>query len=162
MDFPDKALWNKIGLCPDRPYYSTGAYNTQFYEIRDSENDLFIHRLTRVQMTVRESGYLILKSKGISKKMEDTELFSYIDNNLNKTKNTLILDMMYFAKYQPVAGFKFSLDGFHNVPKNQIYVGIYCLNPPGVFYSDKGNRAETIKEVHLNSNINWDSPLKSP
>jgi len=69
-------------------------------------------------MTVRESGYLILKSKGISKKMEDSELFTYIDNNLNKAKNTLILDMMYFAKYQPAAGFKFSLDGFHNTPKN--------------------------------------------
>jgi len=50
--------------------------------------------------------------------MEDSELFTYIDNNLNKAKNTLILDMMYFAKYQPAAGFKFSLDGFHNTPKN--------------------------------------------
>ena len=28
-----------------------------------------------------------------------------------------MMDMMYFAKYSPEAGFKFALDGIHNVPK---------------------------------------------
>lgn len=42
--------------------------------------------------------------------------------------------MQYFAKYQPEVGFKFSVDGIHNVLKPQPYVALYCLNPPAALY----------------------------
>ncbi len=159
-DFPERHDWISLGLWPARPFYSTGSYNTSFYSMRDSEKELFIHRLQRVHNTVRESAYLVLKSRNISKKMEDSGLQEYLDSNLNKKKNSPILDMTYFAKYQPQAGFKFSLDGLHNVPSNsKLVVGIYCLNPPGAFY-DPDN--PDIKDVHLNSNFNWSSALRSP
>lgn len=45
-----------------------------------------------------------------------------------------MIDMQYFAKYQPEVGFKFSVDGVHNVPKTQPYVALYCLNPPAALY----------------------------
>ena len=62
--------------------------------------------------------------------------------------------MRYFAKYQPNAGFKFALDGVHNYSKSEPLVGIYCLNPPAVYY---GGDAEGLKanEVNWNSELNW-------
>lgn len=60
--------------------------------------------------------------------------------------------MQYFAKYQPEAGFKFSLDGIHNVPKPAAYAGLYCLNPPGALYQIDPNPLQ----VHLNSNLDWE------
>lgn len=42
---------------------------------------------------------------------------------------------------------------------SKLVVGIYCLNPPGAFY-DADN--PDIKDVHLNSNFNWSSALRSP
>lgn len=67
--------------------------------------------------------------------------------------------MIYFAKYQPSTGFKFSLDGYHNVPNTSLpLIGLYCLNPPAAFYS--GNFDP--KSILLNSNFDWDSPLSSP
>lgn len=55
------------------------------------------------------------------------------------------------------SGFKFALDGFHNVPEEIPYVGLYCLNPPAALYNS-GDR----NQVHLNSNFNWESPYCSP
>ena len=50
-----------------------------------------------------------------------------------KNKNTVFLDMKYFSKYLPSAGFKFSLDGIFNVPNQKdFYVGMYSLSPPGI------------------------------
>ncbi len=60
--------------------------------------------------------------------------------------------MRYFAKYQVQAGFKFSLDGVHNVPKTAAYVGLYSLNPAGLFYKQPPDPTS----VHLNSNLNWE------
>ena len=71
---------------------------------------------------------------------------------MNKTANTTLIDMQYFAKYQPEAGFKFSLDGIHNVPKGAAYAGLYCLNPPAALYQLDPN--PTL--VHLNSNLDWE------
>ena len=70
-----------------------------------------------------------LQTEVTEKKMKDL-LFQRI----NKTMNTIIINMRYFAKYQPNAGFKFALDGVHNYSRPEPLVGIYCLNPPAVYY----------------------------
>ena len=44
--------------------------------------------------------------------------------------------MVYVAKYNPSAGFKVAVDGFHNMPSAGAYIGVYCLNPPGTLYND--------------------------
>jgi len=77
-----------------------------------------------------------------------------------KTNSTEIIDLQYFAKYQFKSGFKFALDGFHNVPNKSIpYIGLYCLNPPASLYE---NPIDPTR-IHLNSNYNWeDSAATSP
>lgn len=68
--------------------------------------------------------------------------------------------MIYFAKYQPPTGFKFSLDGFHNSTSTENpLIGLYCLNPPGALYAPVIIDPNSIL---LNSNIDWESPLSSP
>ena len=68
--------------------------------------------------------------------------------------------MIYFAKYQSPAGFKFSLDGFHNSQvTDKPLIGLYCLNPPGALYAPL---IVDPNAILLNSNIDWDSPLNSP
>lgn len=68
--------------------------------------------------------------------------------------------MIYFAKYQPPAGFKFSLDGFHNSPiTNLPLIGLYCLNPPAPLYAPVIIDPNAIL---MNSNFDWESPLNSP
>ena len=60
--------------------------------------------------------------------------------------------MQFFAKYQPKSGFKFALDGFHNVPDKSIpYVGLFCLNPPAPLYQDPC----AADQVHLNATFDW-------
>jgi len=68
--------------------------------------------------------------------------------------------MIYFAKYQSPAGFKFSLDGYHNSSITDLpLIGLYGLNPPGALYAPLIIDPNAIL---LNSNIDWDSPLASP
>jgi hypothetical protein len=67
IDFPDKSQWGSLGLWAPRPFYSTASYNTSFYSIRDTEKELFIHRLQRIHNSVREAAYLVLKSRNNSK-----------------------------------------------------------------------------------------------
>ena len=62
--------------------------------------------------------------------------------------------MRYFAKYQPNAGFKFALDGVHNYSRPEPLVGIYCLNPPAVYYGGD-QEGLSANEVHWNSKFNW-------
>ncbi len=87
-------------------------------------------------------------------------MLDWIDSKIKKTDSTEIIDLQYFAKYQPKSGFKFALDGFHNVPDSSIpYIGLYCLNPPAALYQHPLD----ANLVHLNSNYNWeDSAAQSP
>ena len=58
-----------------------------------------------------------------------------------------ILDLKYFAKYIETAGFKLAIDGFHNMPDKGIFIAIYCLNPPGVFYKEDDLKDEELWDV---------------
>jgi hypothetical protein len=47
-----------------------------------------------------------------------------------------MIDMMYFAKYRPQAGFKFIVDGIHNSKnKDHFHIVFYSLSNPGTFYA---------------------------
>jgi len=64
------------------------------------------------------------------------ELYDLIDENVRPTSLIPIIDLKYFAKYNKKAGFKLSVDGFHNIKKDAILVTIFSLNPPGYFYKE--------------------------
>jgi len=53
-----------------RPNYGEVAYNTEFCVVRDSDNDLFVHRLIRPYKTVKENALMLAQGENISKKFE--------------------------------------------------------------------------------------------
>ena len=73
------------------------------------------------------------------------ELYDLIDENLKPSSTIPIIDLKYFARYNKKAGFKLSIDGYHNLKKEGKFCTVYCLNPPGVFY----------KEGELSSDEAW-------
>jgi len=83
-----------------------------------------------------------------------------LDDKIQRRSSTGLIDLLYFAKYRPESGFKFALDGLHNAPTAQPYIGLYMLNPPGDFYvyDDEPNASK----LQLNSVLDWDGPLLSP
>ena len=46
-----------------RPHYGAKVYNTDLCPITESEKELFVHRTTRADITVREAAYLLLKGE---------------------------------------------------------------------------------------------------
>lgn len=88
---------------------------------------------------------------------DDERILDWIDDKIIRTNKTEIIDLQKFAKYQPPSGFKFAVDGFHNVPEKIPYVALYCLNPPAALY----NGGDT-NLIHLNSNYDWESAVTTP
>jgi len=66
--------------------------------------------------------------------------------------------MIYFAKYQSEFGFMIAVDGFHNVPEKVPYINFCCINPPGALTT----KPLDSRQIYVNSNINWESPIMSP
>ena len=86
-------------------------------------------------------------------------MHAYLAKKIVRTSGTRLLDLRYFARYQPQAGFKFALDGLHRAPSDSItYTGLYCLNPPGALYEEEIDDSK----VQLTSLLNWEGPAVSP
>jgi hypothetical protein len=156
-DFPEKE-WEKRGIVVPAPPYYLGEYNTSLLNVRDSEKGLFEIRKERVCKNVKETALLQISSDGINEEYNDEQIILYIDDKIKKTTSTEMIDLIYFAKYQPAAGFKFAVDGFHNINDKKPYIAFYCLNPPAALYQDNLD----ANAIHLNSKIDWDSALPSP
>lgn len=91
--------------------------------------------------------------------MKDNEIYQYADNRIGLTHDTFMIDMMYFAKYRPQAGFKFTVDGLHNViNQSHLYVTFYSLSTPGTFYMEPRD----VTQGHMSSNFDWDSVINTP
>ena len=84
-----------------RPQYGAGAYNTELAPITESENELFPHRTTRPDISVREAAYLLIKGEQQNRQFKDNEIYKYLDGRISLTHDTFMIDMMYFAKYRP-------------------------------------------------------------
>mmetsp|Transcript_29187 Transcript_29187/g.26581 ORF Transcript_29187/g.26581 Transcript_29187/m.26581 type:complete len:342 (+) Transcript_29187:3055-4080(+) len=167
-DFP-QSQWESLGIWVRRPLYATGAYNNSLCPARDSEKELFHLRQSRDDRPVRESAQLLLGADGINEEKNDKDLVRWLDEKITRNSNTGLIDLLYFARYRQEAGFKFSLDGIHNAPKAQPYVGIYTLNPPDGNYEDpppglyeENEDDSDVSKVQLNSLLDWDGPVLSP
>lgn len=158
-DVPRKD-WERKGIYVPRPVYATKAYNTSFYQVKDSEKELFSIRQGKDDPPLRETAQLLLNAEGINREMEDQEMIAYLDEKIQRNSATGLIDLLYFAKYRQESGFKFALDGLHNAPTAQPYVGLFMLNPPGDFYvyDDEPN----VSKLQLNSVLDWEGPLLSP
>ena len=143
-DVPKKD-WEKKGVWVLAPPYGLGKYNNSFCKIRETENELFYLRMRREDPPLRTTATILMNSVGITHDIVKSNLLkclifnflrqtmmislTFLDQKIVKTQSTEIIDLQFFAKYQPKSGFKFALDGFHNVPDKSIpYVGLFCLN----------------------------------
>ncbi|CAD8204694.1 unnamed protein product [Paramecium pentaurelia] len=142
-----------------RPQYGAGAYNTELAPITESENELFAQRTIRPDISVREAAYLLIKGEQINRQYKDNEIINYLDNRISLTHDTFMIDMMYFAKYRPQAGFKLTVDGLHNVVnQSHMYVVFYSLSQPGTFYLEPRD----VTQGHMCSNYDFDSKINTP
>lgn len=89
--------------------------------------------------------------------LDDAGIYGFLNklvkDHLTRNGNYSIIDLKYFAKYNKRAGFKLSIDGFHNLRKNGKFITLYCLNPNAVLY--KSIDAILHKE-DLNEGEEWE------
>ena len=81
-----------------------------------------------------------------------------LDDKLNITRETKLINMKFYAKYNPGAGFKLAIDGLHNMPKKGIFSVLVSLTQSNNLYSD------TFDPLQLKffGSLDWESPLLSP
>lgn len=80
----------------------------------------------------------ILRSQGINKEMKDDEIYEWLDDYINPTSLTKIIDKRYFSLYQPQIGFKVVIDGIHNTGGLKLFGGVFYLNPDSKYIKSNG------------------------
>jgi hypothetical protein len=140
-----------------RPQYGTGAYNTTLYPMNNSELQLLDAQQRRQNMTVKEVAQALLEGNNI-KKNNENEITAWLNEKIQFNPSLGFINMMYFAEYRSDLGFKFSLDGIHNAPTAQPYIGLTMLNPPGGLYANPPDRGQ----VQIFNKLDWEGPLNSP
>jgi len=153
-----------------RPQYGTGAYNTTLYPMSNSELQLLDAQQRRQNMTVKEVAQALLEGNNIKKNnvylfthpplicFQENEITAWLNEKIQFNPSLGFINMMYFAEYRSDLGFKFALDGIHNVPTAQPYIGLTMLNPPGGLYANPPDRGQ----VQIFNKLDWEGPLNSP
>ena len=142
--------WDEKGIWPIKPDYRLGGYCSKECRVNESEKELF-KKIAKdkerkdedgnpVRVALKAVEYSIKIGKSPDPELPGDEieetLYNLIDEELKPSSTIPILDLKYFARYNPIAGFKIAIDGFHNLSRNGIFVCLYSLGPPGVFYGD--------------------------
>ena len=122
-DYP-RSEWVKRGIWVPKPVYAKSLYNNQMMQVGDREMSLFYYRNQRVDPTMRETAHLLVHADKINKALTDSELYEYCDQKITMSRGTLMIDPLFFAKYQPDTGFKFVVDGIHNCSPDDILIGL--------------------------------------
>jgi len=86
-----------------------------------------------------------------SEDIEDEEVYTIIDTVFSYRKDLEFLNLKFFSKYREDGGFKFIIDGIHNIPKKGFYITTYTLNPPGDYYLQ--DKTDSIRAY---TNFNWE------
>jgi hypothetical protein len=121
-DFP-RSEWVKRGIWVPKPSYADGVYNNQMIQIGEREMKLYYYRNQRVDPLMRETAFMLAHADKINKNLDDEELYDFCDKKITLSRNTLMLDPLFFAKYQPDMGFKFVVDGVHNCSDDDVLIG---------------------------------------
>ena len=150
--------WYIRGLVIPPPKYEERAYNTANCMPSNVERYLYEERLLRKDFTVRDATNQIQNQLGIRLNLENDDLLKWIDQRLQVTPRTPMIDMKYFAAYNPKLGFKIAIDALHNTPTDDAHVIIFCLNPPGALYSS----TVITEDVQFTTKVEWNSSVRTP
>ncbi|CAG9322879.1 unnamed protein product [Blepharisma stoltei] len=150
--------WYSRGLVVPPPRYEERIYNTSECMPTTIERYLYEERVNRRDITVRDATAQTQNQMGIRLDQTDDEMLEWIDQKLQVTPRTPMIDMKYFAKYLPKMGFKFSVDAIHNIPTESPHVAVFCLNPPGALYSN----TVITQDVNFTIKVDWNSSITTP
>ncbi|CAG9315098.1 unnamed protein product [Blepharisma stoltei] len=150
--------WYLRGLVIPPPRYEERVYNTSMCMPSVVERYLYDERLRRKDSTVREATIQVQARMGVKLDINDEEMLNWIDQKLQVNPRTPMLDMKYFAKYNPKMGFKIAIDAIHNIPTETPHTVIISLNPPGNLYST----SNISQDVEFNTKLDWNSSIRTP
>lgn len=101
--------------------------------------ELFHSRAERVEVELKETAEQLMAALAKKRSANTNTLLDWVDVKLSvEDEDPPIIDLKYFAIYDPDFGFKISVDGIHNLPKSKslFYVVIASLNPPASMYTE--------------------------
>lgn len=159
--------WEAQGVWPKPPKYYLGKYCTLECPMTKSELQLFEALRLRPPKNVFDKAIDVVLKLGkldaiLAMQQNNDQLLRAISNCVNECmplmSDTQFIDFKFAAKYSRASGFKFTVDGFHNLPRKGIFIAIFCLSPPATLYSENHDSWQT----HLASWFDWDSPARSP
>jgi len=150
--------WQQTGVLLPAPSYESGQYNTEFCMPTEAEMELYSRRQKREDVQVRKRAIDMMVAEGYTMERPDSEIIEWLEKRVIRTNATEPIDMTYFARYEPEAGFLVAVDGIHNPPERIPYVSVCCLNPPGALFQHPPDP----NQICLNSEFNWESPITSP
>lgn len=165
-DYPENE-WEKMGIWPRRPEYHENVYNNSLCYITETEKELFqILKDRPPEMILDKAIENVIKTDSFKQLLDQQynndqmlfELNAVLDKIFVSDINAPMIDLKFYAIYNPRAGFKFAVDGFHNLPRGGVFVTLFSLYPAGTFYSESFDK----HDLHFNSVLDWESPLKSP
>jgi hypothetical protein len=151
-----KSQWRTTGIWPERPEYSSEAYNSSNIDIRDADINLFGLRQARQPIGLADRVLELKKANGkAGVEMDLKEQFFWVDSLIKVNSSTLLLDGKFFAKYLQEAGFDFAIDAIHNVANTNPLICMYTINPPGDYYEKPDKHDEMV----LVADIDWNHPV---
>lgn len=157
QDLP-QSEWYSRGVVVPPPRYEEKAYSTVYYSPSPTEIQLFKDRLSRKDITVREATSNMQTALKARVTRNDDETLDWIDEKLQVTSKTQIIDMRYFAKYNPKIGFRVAINALNNTSGPLAHVVLFSTNPPGNLY--KGT--VTLQDVKMTESVDWNSSARTP
>ncbi len=92
-----------------------------------------------MELPLKDTAEQLMLALSSQRSRNNNTLLDWLDTQLSvENDDPPMLDMKYFAIYDPDFGFKIAVDGIHNLPKksNIFYVVVLSLNPPASLYTD--------------------------
>jgi hypothetical protein len=157
QDLP-QSEWYSRGVVVPPPRYEEKAYSTIYYSPSATEIQLFKERVSRKDVTVREATSNMQTALKARVTRNDDETLDWIDEKLQVSSKTQIIDMRYFAKYNPKIGFKVAINALNNTSGPLAHVVLFSTNPPGNLY--KGT--VTLQDVKMAKTVDWNSSARTP
>lgn len=137
-------------------------YNNENIQITKMEKELYSQYQTYKGDTVEEKTSLILKalknvidedpqySISIANAKSNEDKLELVMEKLIKETNNFDFDFRYFWPYNPGNGFSVQVDALFRPDKRGFFFVVYCMNPPGAFYTSSQK-----EDIHLVSFIDF-------
>ena len=91
--------------------------------------------MQRPVKSVKEATQDAQKALNMHVDHREDDLETWVDETLQVSSRTPMLDPKFFSQYNPKLGFKVAIDAIHNTPSMDPHVVVFSLNPPASLYT---------------------------